>query len=292
MVLDGLVSSLVLYRLVPTREGFSMKKVRSKDGTAIALEQFGSGPPVVLISGASCDRGIHVELGELLAPDFTVLNYDRRGRGDSADTSPYSIEREIGDLDAVITEAGGTAMLFGNSSGAVLALHAAAAGLPVTKLALWEPPFMVDQDAPRRHQAYVTTLGELLDAGRRGDAMALFMRTVGLPDEMVAGMREAPTWQGMEAIAPTLAYDAIVMGDSLVPSALVASVEVPTLVLDGSETGAWAADSARALAAALPNPQRHTFEGQTHAIAWNVLVPVLRQFFTDAVGTQRETKRS
>jgi pimeloyl-ACP methyl ester carboxylesterase len=260
-----------------------MKKVRSKDGTAIALEQFGSGPPVVLISGASCHRGIHEELSELLAPDFTVLNYDRRGRGDSTDTPPYAIEREVEDLDAVITEAGETAMLFGNSSGAVLALYAAAAGLPVTKLALWEPSFMVDQDAPRRQQAYVTELRELLDTGRRGDAMALFMRTVGLPEEMIAGMSAAPTWSGMETIAPTLAYDAVLMGDSLVPSTLVSSVEAPTLVLDGSETGAWAADSARALIRALPNSERHTFQGQNHAIAWNVLAPVLRRFFTDAI---------
>jgi pimeloyl-ACP methyl ester carboxylesterase len=259
-----------------------MKKVRSKDGTAIALEQFGSGPQVVLISGASCDRGIHEELGELLAPEFTVLNYDRRGRGESTDTPPYAVEREVEDLDAVITQAGGRAMVFGNSSGAVLALYAAAAGLPITKLALWEPPFMVDQDAPRHHQAYVTELREFLDAGRPGDAMALFMKTIGIPDEVIAGMRQAPTWSGMEAIAPTLAYDAVVMGDSLVPSALMSSVEAPTLVLDGSETGAWAADSARALATALPSPQRHTFAGQNHAIAWKVLAPVVRQFFTDA----------
>lgn len=259
-----------------------MASVRSKDGTAIALDQLGSGPPLALVSGASCDRTVHAELAELLADDFTVFNYDRRGRGDSGDTQPYSIEREIEDLDAVIASAGGAAAVFGNSSGAVLALRAAAAGVSVTQLALWEPPFMSDPDAPHRQEAYRAKLTELLDADRNGDAMSLFLKSIGTPEEMVAGMRHAPMWSGMEAIAPTLLYDAIVMGDSKVPTALVASVKAPTLVLDGSETGAWAAESARALARTLPNPHRHTFEGQNHAIAWDLLPPVLKQFFAEA----------
>jgi pimeloyl-ACP methyl ester carboxylesterase len=257
-----------------------MDKVRSSDGTSIAFDRLGAGTPVVLVSGASTTRAIHAQLAELLAGDFTVLNYDRRGRGDSGDTPPYTIEREVEDLHAVITEAGRAAAVFGNSSGAVLALHAAAAGLPITKLALWEPPFMTDPDAPRRQQAYVAQLTELLDAGRRGDAMALFMKTVGLPEAMIAGMRHAPMWPGMEAVAHTLAYDASIMGDSMVPTGLVASVKAPTLVLDGSDTGAWAANSAQALTAALPNPRRRTLKGQAHNVAWDVLAPVLREFFT------------
>jgi pimeloyl-ACP methyl ester carboxylesterase len=260
-----------------------MESVTSKDGTAIALERLGSGPSVVLVAGASCDRAVHAELAELLAEDFTVFNYDRRGRGDSGDTQPYAIEREVEDLDAVLASAGESAMVFGNSSGAVLALHAAAAGVPVTKLALWEPPFMTDENAPQRQDAYLTELTALLDEGRRGDAMALFMRTIGLPDQVIAGMRQAPTWSGLEEIAPTLVYDAIVMGDSLLPSSLVASVDVPTLVLDGSETGEWASQSANALERALPNSSRHTFQGQNHAIAWDLLAPVLSQFFNKAV---------
>ncbi|HYY77866.1 MAG TPA: alpha/beta fold hydrolase [Actinomycetes bacterium] len=256
-----------------------MDTVRSSDGTTIAYDRLGEGAPVVLVSGASTGRAVHAELARLLAADFTVLNYDRRGRGDSGDTPPYAVERELEDLRAVIAAAGGPAAVFGNSSGAVLALRAAAAGLPVTRLALWEPPFMTDPDAPGRQQAYVAQLAELLGAGRRGDAMALFMRSIGLPEGMIAGMRQAPVWPGMEALAPTLAYDAAVMGDSLVPTGLVASVEAPTLVLDGSDTGAWAADSARALTAALPNPRRHTLQGQNHAVAWDVLAPVLKEFF-------------
>jgi pimeloyl-ACP methyl ester carboxylesterase len=190
--------------------------VRSADGTNIAFDRLGEGTPVILVSGASTSRAIHAQLAELLAGDFTVFNYDRRRRGDSGDTPPYTTEREVEDLHAVIIEAGGTAAVFGNSTGAVLALHAAAAGLPVTKLALWEPPFMVDPDAPRRQQEYVAQLTRLLDAGRRGDAMELFMRT-GLPEEMIAGMRHAPMRSGMEAIAPTLAYDAAIMATALCP---------------------------------------------------------------------------
>jgi pimeloyl-ACP methyl ester carboxylesterase len=257
-----------------------MDKVGSSDGTAIAFDRLGEGAPVILVSGASTARAIHTQLAELLASDFTVFNYDRRGRGDSGDTPPYTIQREIEDLHAVLTEAGGAAAVFGNSSGAVLALHAAAAGLPLTKLALWEPPFMVDPDAPRRQQAYLAQLTKLLDAGRRGDAMALFMKTIGLPEAMIAGTRQAPMWPGMEALAHTLAYDATIMGDSTVPTGLVASIKAPTLVLDGSDTGAWAANSARALTAALPNPRHRTLNGQNHNVAWDVLAPELREFFT------------
>jgi pimeloyl-ACP methyl ester carboxylesterase len=257
-----------------------MDKVRSSDGTTIAFDRLGAGAPVVLVSGASTTRGVHAQLAELLAPDFTVLNYDRRGRGDSGDSPPYAVEREVEDLDAVIAEAGGAAAVFGNSSGAVLALRAAAAGLPVTRLALWEPPLMVDPDAPRRHREYVERLTGFLDADRRGDAMALFMKTVGLPEEMIAGMRHAPMWPGMEAVAHPLAYDAEVMGDSTVPTALISSITAPTLVLDGSDTGVWAANSSRALTAALPHPSHRTLEGQSHNVAWEVLAPVVREFFT------------
>jgi alpha-beta hydrolase superfamily lysophospholipase len=257
-----------------------MDRVRSSDGTAVAFDRLGAGTPVILVSGASTARAIHAPLAELLAADFAVFNYDRRGRGDSGDTPPYAIQREIEDLRAVIAAAGGAAAVFGSSSGAVLALHAAAAGLPITRLALWEPPFMTDPGAPRRQRGYVARLTELLDAGRRGDAMALFMTSIGLPEAMIAGMRQAPMWPGMEALAPTLVYDAAIMGDSMVPTGLVASVKAPTLVLDGSDTGAWAARSARALTAALPDLRHRTLDGQNHDVAWDVLAPVLREFFT------------
>ena len=256
-----------------------MDKTRSSDGTEIAFDRLGGGDPVILVSGASTARGIHASLAELLAVDFTVRNYDRRGRGDSGDTLPYAVEREIEDTGALITAAGGSAAVFGNSSGAVLALRAAAAGLPISRLALWDPPFMVDPDAPRRHQEYITRLTELLAAGRRGDAMVLFMTTVGLPQEMIEGMRQSPMWPGLEALAHTLVYDATVMGDSTLPTSVVSSVKVPTLVLTGSNSGAWADNAAQALTATLPGSQHRILGGQSHAVAWDALAPALKEYF-------------
>ena len=257
-----------------------MEKIRSGDRTEIAFDRLGDGPPVILVSGASCARGIHGQLAQLLAADFTVLNYDRRGRGDSGDTQPYAVQREIEDIAAVIAAAGGAAGVFGNSSGAVLALHAAAAGLPISRLALWDPPFMTDPGAPRRQREYLTQLTALLGAGRRGDAMALFMTTIGLPQDMITAMRQSPMWPGMEAIAPTLAYDAAVMGDSTLPPDLASSVKVPTLILTGSDSGAWAGNAAQALTSTLPDSQHRTLDGQDHNVAWDVLAPALKEFFS------------
>ena len=217
-----------------------------------------------------------------MASDFTVLNYDRRGRGDSGNALPYAVEREIEDLGAVIAAAGGSAAVFGNSSGAVLALRAAAAGLPIISLALWEPPFQVDPDGRRRARKYADQLAGLLAAGRRGDAITLFLSTVGLPEQATAGIRHSPSWPGMEAVAPTLAYDAAVMGDGTVPTALISSLKVPTLILSGGNTGAWAESAARALMATLPAAEQRVLEQQTHAVAWDVLATELRQYFARA----------
>lgn len=255
-----------------------METIRSADGTAIAFDRLGQGGSVVLICGASCVRGVHEQLAGLLSADFTVFSYDRRGRGDSGDTAPYAVEREIEDLAAVIAEAGGTAAVFGNSSGAVLGLRAVAAGLPITRLAAWEPPIMTDPDAPRRQREYAEELSALLAAGRRGDAMTLFMRFVGVPESMIDGMRHAPMWTAMEAVAPTLAYDAAVMGDSTV-AVLDNTIKVPTLILDGSETGDWTRHMAEALSPLLAHPERRTLQGQDHNVAQEVLAPVLREFF-------------
>jgi pimeloyl-ACP methyl ester carboxylesterase len=254
-----------------------MHTTRSADGTVIVYDLLGAGTPVVLVSGASCARGVHAPLAELLAVGHTVVNYDRRGRGDSGDTPPYAVEREIEDLAAVMEAAGGSAAVFGNSSGAVLALRAAAAGLPITELVLWEPPFQLDADAPERARAYVTELTASLDQGRRGDAMALFMRSVGLPSVMIGQMRQAPMWASMEAIAPTLAYDAAVMGDGRPPADL-ANVKTPTLVLTGSQTGPWASAAALALVDAVPSAQHTVLEGQDHNVSWDVLAPHVMSF--------------
>lgn len=246
---------------------------QSADGTHIAFDRLGRGDPLVLVSGASTGRALHGALAELLAEHFTVLNYDRRGRGDSGDTAPYAVEREIEDLAAVL-DVTGPARVFGNSSGAVLALRAAVAGLPIVELALWEPPIMVDADAPRRHRAYLTELTTRLDRGRPGDAMALFLTSVGLPEQAIEGMRQTPGWSDLETIAPTLVYDARVMGDSTLPAGLD-SVTVPAVVLTGSDSGAWADAAAHALVAALPASSHHVLAGQNHAVAWDVLAAAL-----------------
>ncbi|HJQ72740.1 MAG TPA: alpha/beta hydrolase, partial [Actinomycetota bacterium] len=195
-----------------------METITSRDGTAIAFDRMGEGAPVVLVTGGSVDRMSNAPLAQELASDFTVLNYDRRGRGPSGDTPPYAIEREIEDIEAMLEAAGGSANLYGSSSGAALALQATAAGLPVTKLALWEPPYIIDENArPPRDQVeqYETMVAE----GRRGDAAEYFMtKVVGMPPEFAAQARNEPWWPNQEALAHTLAYDARIMGDYSVPT--------------------------------------------------------------------------
>ncbi|NUU26494.1 MAG: alpha/beta fold hydrolase, partial [Streptomycetaceae bacterium] len=205
-----------------------MGKAISQDGTAIAYDRSGTGDPVVLIGGALCDRMIHNELAAALAPHFTVFNYDRRGRGESGDTKPYAVARELEDLAAVLTEAGGTAAVYGISSGGALALEAAAAGLPVTKAVAYEPPYAVDASARDQAAEYGYAVPELIAQGRPEEALVAFLRTVGTPPEAIEGMRTMPFWAGMVAIAPTLAYDFQVMGDNLIPVDRFRKIAVPT----------------------------------------------------------------
>ncbi len=199
-----------------------METVTSKDGTMIAFDRLGQGPPVVLVSGGSVDRTSNAPLAQALAPHFTVLNYDRRGRGPSGDTQPYAIEREIEDIEAVIGAAGGDAGLYGSSSGAVLAMLAAEAGLAIAELAMWEPPF-VPEGVPRPPEDQVEQYETMVGEGRPGDAVEYFMaKVVGLPPQFVAEARSQPWWKATEALAPTLAYDARIMGDYRIPVARAA----------------------------------------------------------------------
>src|ERR671916_3401090 len=193
-----------------------MDKVTSRDCTPIAFDRLGDGPPVILVCGAMCDRALMRPTAEELAKRFTVFNYDRRGRGDSGDTAPYAVQREIEDIGALVAEAGGTAAAYGHSSGAGLVLHAAAHGLPIAKIVLHDPPYAPDGDEEARRIAreYGEKLKAILSEGRRGDAVELFMRLVGMPREMIEGMRRTPRWAELEALAPTLAYDSEVMGDA------------------------------------------------------------------------------
>lgn len=267
-----------------------MNKVISKDGTAIAYERSGAGPAFIVVTGALSDRAA-VARADADAGDaafwrhFTLFAYDRRGRGASGDTAPYALEREVEDIDALITEAGGSAYVFGHSSGAGLALEAARR-LPtrITKLAVYEPPFIIDSSRPPVPPDYAARLQELLASGRKGDAVAYFMTTgVNIPPEAIDNMRRSPMWQGMEALAPTLVYDAIVMGDTMRgnPESLkkYASITTSTLVMDGGASPAFMHNSADALAKILPHAQRRTFPGQEHGVANAVLVPALLEFF-------------
>ncbi len=268
-----------------------MPTVTSKDGTSIAYDRSGEGPALILVDGALCFRafGPSPSLAALLAPHFTVMTYDRRGRGESGDTAPYAVEREVEDIAALIDAVGGSAGVYGISSGAFLAL-AAARQLPtkVTKLAIYEPPCSIDEASVQRFKAYRAQLDTLVGEGHRGDAVNLCMRFVGegmateeapAPADPGAQMRQSPVWPIFEAVAPTLAYDAACMGDSSVPAEQAAAVMVPVLALAGGASPAWMQRAARAVADAAPNARYGILEGQTHDVAAEALAPVLIEFF-------------
>lgn len=256
-----------------------METVTSNDGTTIAFDRLGEGPPVVLVCGGSVSRMADAPLANELSKDFTVFNYDRRGRGDSADTPPYAIEREVEDIEAVMEAAGGSAHLWGSSSGAALALIAGEQGAPVDRLALWEPPF-IPEGIPKPPGDQVEQYERMVADGRRGDAVEYFMsKVVGLPPDMVAGARSQPWWGATEALAHTLAYDARIMGDYDVPVDRAANVKVPTLVVAGGADMPFMRDTAQALAAALPDGEARLLDGQGHDVDMTVLAPVLKEFF-------------
>jgi pimeloyl-ACP methyl ester carboxylesterase len=258
-----------------------MNIVTSQDGTKIAYDRQGQGPAVIFVDGALCARGSKADLATLLAPHFTVYTYDRRGRGDSGDTLPYAVGREIEDIAALIGEAGGTASLYGHSSGAALALRAAVTlGSAVPKIALYEAPYNDDPAARRAWETYLRQLNEVLAGGRRGDAVALFMTLVGTPAGQIDGARQAPFWPAMEAIAPTLAYDhaGAMGGDGSVPAGLAARAGAPALVLYGDASFPFMAGTARTLSQAMPHSQLRVVPGETHDVNPAVLAPVLTEF--------------
>ncbi|HYY17917.1 MAG TPA: alpha/beta hydrolase [Streptosporangiaceae bacterium] len=256
--------------------------VKSADGTVIAYERHGQGPAVVLVDGALSVRGGKAGLDDLLGPEFTVYRYDRRGRGDSGDTLPYAPEREAEDLAAVIEAAGGTAFLYGHSSGCALVLDAAIALGPgvVPKIALYEAPYSDDPADQPRWTAYLADLAALLAEDRRGDAVALFMKLVGMPADQVDQMRQAPWFPAMEAIAPTLAYDhAGLMGPvRAVPVAKASQVSVPALVMYGGDSVAFMRAAAQGLSQAIPGAELREIGGQQHDVAPGRLAPVLAPF--------------
>jgi pimeloyl-ACP methyl ester carboxylesterase len=259
-----------------------MRTVTSADGTKIAFDQAGQGPPVILVLGAFNDRSTGAPLAKALEPQLTVLNYDRRGRGASGDTQPYAVEREVEDLGALIREVGGAAGVFGYSSGAYLALEGAARGLKITKLALYDAPFIVGNGGPRPPKDIAAQLAKLVSSDRRGDAVELFQtELVGIPEQVVAQLRHAPFRPALEAIAHTLVYDATLIGDLSLPTAQLRSIKVPTLVIYGSESPALMGPAAKALADVLPDGHIRVLDGQSHDIVPMALGPVLLEFFGD-----------
>lgn len=263
-----------------------MSELTSKDGTHIAYECLGSGPPVVLIDGALCSRefGPMAKIATLLAPNFTVYLYDRRGRGASGDTAPYAKPREVEDVQALIAAAGGSAFVFGASSGAALALEAAAAGAKIPKLAVYEPPFIGSGQADHEGR-----LKSFVAAGQRAAALKYFMRDmVGAPTLMVLIMPlMRGVWRKLQAVAHTLPYDAAIMGNWEVPVTRLTGTSVPTLAMYGGKTTARLRAAVEQLAKALPNARLRALPGQTHNVGAAALVPVLREFTSNRVRRRR-----
>jgi pimeloyl-ACP methyl ester carboxylesterase len=261
-----------------------MPTTHSKDGTRIAYDKTGQRPALILVAGAFQDRMAMSVYAKPLSKHFTVYNYDRRGRGESGDTQSYAVEREIEDIDALIQEAGGSAFVFGGSSGGVLTLDAAAHGSDIKKLAVYEPPFVVDNSRDPVPKDIVDQLKDMVESGRRGDAAEIFMIKGSLmPADTVAGMRTQPFWPGVEAVAHTLVYDAMIMDGTMqgtsLPADRWATVTIPTLVIYGGAGPAWSRNAAEALVEVLPNAERQTLEGQFHELTPDVLTPVLEKFF-------------
>jgi pimeloyl-ACP methyl ester carboxylesterase len=258
-----------------------MNKTFSKDGTQIAFNKTGLGPAVILVDGAFCSSkfGPMVKLAPLLEKNFTVITYDRRARGDSGDSKPYDVQREIEDIDALIRVAGGSAFLFSVSSGAILAIRAAASGLNISKLALFEPPF-VGNPKGRRPATAEAELKTMITENRRGDAVNFYLRKVmGVPLFFTWILRLTPNWPKMKANAASLPYDAAVCGDFSVPKQLIGSVHIPTIVIDSTKSPNMLRDAARAVADLLPLGRQISLEGKIHDVPPKILAPVLEKFY-------------
>lgn len=258
-----------------------MSQAISKDGTVIAYEKSGRGPAVILVDGALCSRtfGPMPQLAPHLAAHFTVYAYDRRGRGESGDTAPYAVQREVEDLAALVEAAGGSASLVGLSSGGALALEAAASGLGIRKVVAYEPPY-VDENGAGGGALHEARLREILGAGKRSGAVKYFMRTmIGIPAPFVWMMQLMPwVWSKLVAIAHTLPYDAAVMREFKVPAARLSAIGIPALVMNGSKTQPRLVEAARRTAGAIPGAAHRTLAGQTHQVSPAALTPAVVEF--------------
>jgi pimeloyl-ACP methyl ester carboxylesterase len=250
--------------------------VTSRDGTSIAFDQAGSGPDLILVEPAGHYRGLSAfdELAPLLAADFTVCRYDRRGRGDSGDNEPYAPEREVEDLAALLDAVGGRAICYGYSSGALLALHAASKGVSLRGLVLMEPPLQegaLDGPDPLTGQ-----LEELTKAGRNEEAVELFHTSIGVPDEMIEEMRGTERWSLMVRVAPTLVYDCQ-LSDAMSP-AVLGVVPVPSLILDSEGSSEDLTSSAATAARQIPGARHKSLPGEWHVVAPELIAAEIRAF--------------
>jgi pimeloyl-ACP methyl ester carboxylesterase len=252
----------------------------SKDGTGIAYEKAGAGPALILIDAAGHYRRFSSfdGLGALLTADFTVYQYDRRGRGQSGDTAPFAPEREVEDLAALISVAGGSAFVYAFSSGGLVAVQAAAHGLPITKMALLEPPVAPEEDRAAQ-RTFTAGLSELINAGRRGAALEYYLAGIGVPAAIVEGMRGTDSWAAMEAVAPTLVYDCLI--SETTSYGLLAAVSTPTLVIDSEGSDDDLTSMAAAVAQGMPNASLQRLAGEWHGVSDDVLAPALTRFFAD-----------
>jgi pimeloyl-ACP methyl ester carboxylesterase len=270
-------------RLSGERGALVTSHVTSADGTRIAFDRIGEGPPVVLVGGMFCDRQTTRELAERLAHRFSVVNYDRRGRGESGDTAPYAVEREVEDLHALIADVGGAAAVYGHSSGAGLALNAAATGSGVARLVLHEPPYGPDDEESKRDARLLAEdVKAALAEDRRADAIKLFMADSGMPPEMVERMSGDPS---MHVVAPTMTYDFEVMGDfggGTIPEDLVRRIRIPTLVIAGGASPEFFRNTAARITEVLPHGSLTVLEGQDHGVRADVVAPVVAEFLDQA----------
>jgi pimeloyl-ACP methyl ester carboxylesterase len=260
-----------------------MDSVISKDGTRIAYHKTGSGPVIILVDGAFCskDFGPMAKLAPLLSKSFTTISYDRRARGESGDTKPYSVAREIEDIEALIKIAGGQASLFGISSGAILCIHAVAAGVNVNKIALLEPPYVGNKNGKRPADA-VQQLSRMIAENKKGDAVKFYLtKVIGVPAIFAFILRLTPNWPKMKAIAPSLPYDAAICGDFNLPVKQLASIKLPAIVIDSTKSPAMLRDAVKAVADALPNGKQISLNGKVHDVPPEILVPALTEFFSD-----------
>lgn len=258
--------------------------VISRDKTRISYTKLGSGPSIIIVDGAFCYRenGPSSELATLLAQHFTVLTYDRRGRGDSEDNPPYSIQREIDDFAAIVDQTSEPGYVVGISSGAALALQAAASGVPIKKLALYEPPFVSDKGIPRSFEGEKARLKELIESGDRGGAVRYFLTDVyGAPKAFALAMPliMPGAWNRNKSVAQTLSYDLTIMDDRTVLNERSALVSVPTLVIGGEKSPKELRDAVAVVAHALPDGRVRILAGQDHNLSAKVVAPVVAEFF-------------